>query len=149
MRRTSEELSLRLGHEPTTAQLASELGLAIRQVEDLDALNSEVASLDRVESEEQGSLAESLAAGPEQSPEGIVGEQLRQEELRALLSFLSDAERQVICLRFGLGCQGHSIVAIAARLHMSRERVGRLEARALLKLRSYAHTRGWQSGMDL
>gem|GEM_PF-2093716 len=59
-----------------------------------------------------------------------------QSELVQLLADLTDREREVVCLRFGLGYnQAHPLAEIGRVLELSRERVRQLESKALQKRR--------------
>jgi len=62
---------------------------------------------------------------------------MHQEQLERWLSHLSDQERQVLQLRFGLeGEQRHTLAEIGRQLDVSRERVRQVELKALRKLRN-------------
>jgi RNA polymerase sigma factor (sigma-70 family) len=71
---------------------------------------------------------------------------LEANELRALLSGLSDRERAVLSERHGVDGPQRSLRDIAGRLGVSAERVRQIEERALSKLRAGAH--GARSGAD-
>ena len=81
---------------------------------------------------ELGDLLESEDVTAEQH---LMRESL-QGELIQLLADLTEREREVICLRFGLGYDfAHSLADIGRVLELSRERVRQIEAKALQKLR--------------
>ena len=62
---------------------------------------------------------------------------IHQEQLGRWLSHLSDQERQVLHLRFGLeGEERHTLAEIGRQLDVSRERVRPVELKALRKLRN-------------
>ena len=70
------------------------------------------------------------------TPEQMMMRESLQGELVILLADLTDREREVICLRFGLGYkQAHSLADIGRALDLSRERVRQIESKALQKLR--------------
>ncbi len=60
------------------------------------------------------------------------------EQLQALLSRLTDREREVVRARFGFDGEAEKLVEIGERLGVSAERVRQIEARALAKLRQAA-----------
>jgi len=81
---------------------------------------------------ELGDLLESSTVSPE---DNLVNESL-QKEIQYLLADLTDRERDVIELRFGLqDGQFYSLAEIGRVLALSRERVRQIESKALQKLR--------------
>ena len=59
---------------------------------------------------------------------------MQRRELREALSELPERERRVLELRYGLDGEPHSLEAIGAELHVSRERIRQLESAGLAKL---------------
>lgn len=57
------------------------------------------------------------------------------EELAALLAILTETERAVIGQRFGIGAKQRTLRQIAARMHVTHERVRQIEKKAIAKLR--------------
>jgi RNA polymerase nonessential primary-like sigma factor len=77
-----------------------------------------------------------LLEAEEVTPEQVLMRESLQGELVQLLADLTDREREVISLRFGLGnTQALSLADIGRVLELSRERVRQIEAKALQKLR--------------
>jgi RNA polymerase primary sigma factor len=136
------------GTEPSVAELAEATGLSREQVENLLVVDRPPMSLDdRPDGDEElGALVE-LIDDPyaEQSYEEVLV-RLEANELRALLSGLSDRERSVLSERHGVDGPQRSLRDIAGRLGVSAERVRQIEERALSKLRAGAH--GGRSGAD-
>ena len=63
----------------------------------------------------------------------------RQEEVRELLDTLTERERQVVRMRYGLGEEKpQTLEEIGSALGVTRERVRQIEARAMEKLRRQA-----------
>jgi RNA polymerase primary sigma factor len=125
--------------EPSVAELARATALPRDQIENLLAVERPARSLDeRAPSAEAeaGALFE-LIDDPfaEQEYEEVLV-RLEADELRALLSGLSDRERAVLADRHGLHGPERSLREIAERLGVSAERVRQIEERALAKLRA-------------
>jgi RNA polymerase primary sigma factor len=135
------------GREPRLAELAEGIGIDRDQAEALMTADASVRSLSEPVEAGEGEIGMlgDLLADPlsddayEDVLDGIAGEQLR-----ALLSRLTDREHEVIAARFGLGGrEPERLVDVAERLGVSVERVRQLEQRALTKLRQSAGaTRG-------
>ena len=125
-----------LGREPTLAELAVRTRIPEDRI--AHALRSDTAltSLDAGLADDGGGLGEFIADASAGSPE----EQLLRSDadrwLRLSLSSLSDREREVLELRFGLrNSHGQTLQEIADRLGVTRERVRQIEQRALARLR--------------
>lgn len=122
----------------SVAELAERININLDQAQVLAAADARVRSLDEAmigDEGELGSLGDMLedplsAAAYEEVVDSIAGEQLR-----ALLSRLTDRERDVVNARFGFDDEPEKLVEIGERLGISAERVRQIEERALAKLR--------------
>jgi RNA polymerase primary sigma factor len=127
--------------EPTAAELAARMHLPVGKVRLLLEAARVPTSLDTpIGKDEEGVLEDVLRAGTAPSPEeaAIAGE-LATEVERAMAP-LTEREREVLRLRYGLGTQHeHTLEAIGHRLSLTRERVRQIEASAVAKMRA---TRG-------
>jgi RNA polymerase sigma factor (sigma-70 family) len=122
-------------------ELAERTGIELAQAEALvvaDArersLDEPISSMDR----ELGTLGDLLedplsAAAYEEVNDAVAGEQLR-----ALLTRLTEREREVVRARFGFDTPTEKLSQLGERLGVSAERVRQIEERALAKLRSAA-----------
>ena len=87
----------------------------------------------------ENSLGDMVEDRTEPTPEEAMNALVQQEEVKELLETLSDRERQVIRLRYGLDDEKpHTLEEIGEILGVTRERVRQIEARALEKLRKSA-----------
>jgi RNA polymerase sigma factor (sigma-70 family) len=123
------------------AELAERTNIDLGQAEALVVADARERSLDEpIETmdAELGTLGDLLedplsAAAYEDVVEAVAGEQLR-----ALLSRLTDREREVVGARFGFDAPAEKLAEVGERLGVSAERVRQIEERALAKLRSAA-----------
>ena len=135
-----ERKSLRsdTGREPTAEEIASRLKLPVSKVRLLLDAQKTPYSLEMKIGEEGGTeLGEVIQDRAARSPEdtAIAGD-LANEVERALEP-LSDREKEVLRLRYGLGQdREYTLEEIGRRLSVTRERVRQIESRALQKLRS-------------
>jgi RNA polymerase primary sigma factor len=123
--------------EPTLEELASQMEVSVQQVIALLSTNQETVSLDmpRKGGDDDISLSEVLEDDPIYSPERIVISQTLQEHVRDLLDCLSQREKRVLQLRYGLEGNGeHSLSETGKKLGLSHEAVRQVEFRALRKL---------------
>jgi RNA polymerase primary sigma factor len=142
IRRVSLDLAHKLGAMPSRREIAEAMAMPL---EELDALLGQAlttSSLDApVNGEEGRSFLGDLIADPaNEQPLDVVERGMHHEQLNRWLSHLSEQERQVLELRFGLnGDERHTLAEIGRQLDVSRERVRQVELKALRKLRSLTH----------
>jgi RNA polymerase primary sigma factor len=125
------------GREPGSEELAARAQLTVQQVENLLAADRPPRSTDEPVEAEDGAvglfgdlLVDPLAHGEYER----VLDAIEVQELLALLSGLSDRERDVLAARYGLDGEEQSLREVGQRLGLSAERVRQLERRALGKL---------------
>ncbi len=128
----------RQGHEPTLADLAEALGLALPQVERLARLRRSIGAPEELSAldfaPEAGEPGTALAAP---SVETLVEWQLEHERLEAFLRRLGPREEKVIRIRYGFfDGVGRTLQQTGDELGVSRERVRQIEVRALARLRA-------------
>jgi RNA polymerase sigma factor (sigma-70 family) len=141
--RVRRDLITSLGREPTDAEVATELGLPVDTIADLDAIARTPASLDSLVGDDGGATLGDLvdAAGP--SPEDLVVARAARDQLARLIASLESREAEVIRSRYGLaGDRRETYDEIAGRLGVSRERARQIEREALERLRQWVRTSG-------
>ena len=75
-------------------------------------------------------------------PDDMTSSQLLKEQLHSILSSLSDRERAVLSMRFGLeDGESHTLEEVGQAFGVTRERVRQIESKALRKLRHPGHRR--------
>jgi RNA polymerase primary sigma factor len=138
MKRVSRELSHKFGRQPTRLEMATEMGIDQKDLEDLISQSAPCASLDaHARGEEDRSTLGELIADPncEEPMEGM-DRTIQKEHLGTWLSQLNEREQKIMKLRFGLdGEEPLTLAEIGRQINVSRERVRQLEAKAILKLR--------------
>jgi RNA polymerase primary sigma factor len=141
LRDAQRQAEEREGRTPTVAELAARTGVPRDRVAALLAADRAPRSLDEPQRDEDGELSTlgELLADPlaEEAYEQVL-EATEREEILALLSGLSEREREILRARYGLAGPEQSLAEVGARLGVSAERVRQLERRALSKLRAAA-----------
>src|SRR5262245_2583678 len=132
------DLATSLGRDPRPEELAARVGMPLGKLQLLLDAAKLPASLDATIGEDEemklGTLLQNTAA-PSPEDEVIRG-QMAQEVERAMAP-LTEREREVLRLRYGLGMEREfTLEEIGRRLSVTRERVRQIEARAVQKMRA-------------
>ncbi|MCC7076010.1 MAG: RNA polymerase sigma factor RpoD [Acidimicrobiia bacterium] len=135
--RSQRELVQRLNRDPTPEELAADLELDPEKVREILRVSMDPVSLDvPVGEEEDSSLAEFIEDSQAVMPEDAATRLLLQDEIYKALSGLSERERKVLELRFGLHTgQPRTLEEVGQELRVTRERIRQIEAKSLSKLR--------------
>jgi RNA polymerase primary sigma factor len=138
IRKVSLDLAHKLGAMPSRKEIAEEMGMPIEELDSLLRQALTTSSLDAPVNGEEGRsfLGDLIADNSHAEPLEQVERGIHQEQLGRWLTYLTDQERQVLELRFGLeGEDRHTLAEIGRMLDVSRERVRQVELKALRKLR--------------
>ncbi len=132
----------RLGRTPTRTELASELSMTEDKLAELMRGAQEPLSLEAPIGEEGDSrLADLIPAADSVNPAQAAGHMALRDEIMAALDELTERERDVIMLRYGLdGDEARTLEEVGRALDVTRERVRQIESSALGKLRRPAYT---------
>ena len=155
LQRLQRELSQQLGRAPSRQELANASGMSLAQVEAALGAALGTLSLDAPAGDDENfELGESVGDGDEDAPLEAASLGELRVHLAGALENLSERERSVLEMRFGLGefenMGSQTLEDVARELHLSRERVRQLELRALRKLRRRAvHLDGDEDDYDL
>jgi RNA polymerase primary sigma factor len=139
IRKASHELAHKLGALPSRREIAEALNMPLDELDGLVRQALTTSSLDAPVNGEEGRsfLGDLIADSSHEEPLERVERGIHQEQLGRWMRHLSDQERHVLHLRFGLeGEERHTLAEIGRLLEISRERVRQVELKALRKLRN-------------
>jgi len=123
------------GREPSIEEIAQRVRLPVKQVQTILAIDRSMVSLDN--SDGDSGLGEVMADTKSESPADALNRNALTEILREAVAELSDREREIMRMRFGLDDgQIHNLEEVGNIYGISRERVRQIEAKTLTKLRT-------------
>ena len=126
-----------MGREPTVEELAAKVGMAPARVREIQRIAQEPVSLETpVGQEDDSSLGDFIEDQQAIAPADAAARALLSEAVGEALEELSDRERQVVRLRFGLeDGQVRTLEEVGKEFGVTRERIRQIEAKTLAKLR--------------
>ncbi len=135
--KVSRQLLQVLGREPTVEEIGREMGLSAEKVREVMKISQDPISLETPIGEEEDShLGDFIEDQEAIAPAEAASVMLLKEKMADVLQHLTDRERKVLVLRFGLE-DGHqrTLEEVGQEFGVTRERIRQIEAKALRKLR--------------
>jgi RNA polymerase primary sigma factor len=138
IKRAADRLAQTLERQPTAAELAAELGQPVEKITHVLAALRQPISLETPIGEDQESTLGALIADTEQEPAiETVSRGLLRQDVASALSELTERERKVLTLRYGLADGEHrTLEEVGKAIGMTRERARQIEAEALRRIRA-------------
>lgn len=142
----TRQLTEELGRSPRVDEIANRLGVEPERVEEVTRFAQDAASLDVTVDEDNATrlsdlIEDEVSLAPSESALQISV----REHIRDALGVLTDREKQIIKLRFGIGREGpYTLEETGERLGITRERVRQLQEKAIRKLRQLNSIRAYQ-----
>jgi RNA polymerase primary sigma factor len=135
--RIQRQLLQDLGREPTAQEIADQMELAPEKVREIQKISQEPVSLHTPVGEEEDShLGDFIEDAEAVVPLERASFRLLQEQLESVLHTLSEREKEVIRLRFGLvDGQPRTLEEVGKKFGVTRERIRQIESKTLSKLR--------------
>lgn len=133
----AKHLTQELGRDPNSEELSEYMNIPANKVKDIMKLSQETASLDSTVDEENVTrLADLIRDEASAEPFDLVFHMTLQDTLGKVLRQLSEREKKIIQLRFGLDGEGPFTLEETGRmLGITRERVRQIQEKAMTKLR--------------
>ncbi|MFP3914860.1 MAG: sigma-70 family RNA polymerase sigma factor [Actinomycetota bacterium] len=137
LRRARRDMAQDLGRDPTVQELADDMDLPADRVEELIRFAQDTISLEMPVGEDATGTLGDLVEDPDgERPVDAATFANLQDQLALALEGLSEREREVLIMRFGLADgKMRTLEEVGAAFNVTRERVRQLEMKALAKLR--------------
>ena len=141
--RVQRQLTQELNREPTDEEIAKKLGITVEKVREVYKISQDPVSLETPIGEEDDShLGDFIKDERTMGPEEYATAEMLKEELNGVLGTLTEREEKVLRLRFGLDDgQCRTLEEVGQIFGVTRERIRRIEAKALRKLRHPSRSR--------
>ena len=135
--RVQRQMLQELGREPTVEELGEKLGMPAERVREIQRISQEPVSLEAPVGDEDDSLLGDFVEDPGAiAPADAAARALLTEAVEEALEQLSERERRVVRLRFGLDDgQLHTLEEVGKEFGVTRERIRQIESKTLAKLR--------------
>ena len=135
--RVSRQLLQELGREPSSEEIAKEMGMSLEKVREIMKIAQEPVSLETPIGEEEDShLGDFIPDDDAPAPSEAASFMLLKEQLMDVLNTLTPREEKVLRLRFGLeDGRARTLEEVGGEFQVTRERIRQIEAKALRKLR--------------
>ena len=135
--RIERQLVQELGREPTNEEISEHMGIEVDKVNEIRKIAQEPVSLETPIGEEDDShLGDFIEDETAIAPDEAANFSMLKEQLNQVLSTLSDREKKVLELRFGLNDgTPRTLEEVGKEFEVTRERIRQIEAKALIKLK--------------
>jgi RNA polymerase primary sigma factor len=148
--RTQRELLSELGREPEPREIAERMNFTEEKVNEILKLSQEPVSLETPIGEEEDShLGDFIQDEHIKTPVQAATNTLLREKLIEVMDSLTDREKQVLIMRYGLGDgKERTLEEVGREFHVTRERIRQIEAKALWKIKHPNRSRKLRDFLD-
>ena len=135
--RVQRHLLQELGREPTPEEIGREMDLEPERIREIQKISQEPVSLETpIGEEEDSQLGDFIEDENAIAPPDAASFAMMQEQIGAMLDRLSERERKVIVMRFGLeDGQPRTLEEVGREFGVTRERIRQIESKTLARLR--------------
>jgi RNA polymerase primary sigma factor len=148
--RTSRRLQQELGREPTSDEIAVAMEMPPERVREIMKISQEPVSLEMpIGEEEDSNLGDFIEDQKALPPADAASRKMLKEQVDDVLETLSERERAVLAMRFGLDDgRSRTLEEVGREFGVTRERIRQIEAKALRKLRHPSRAKKLKDFLD-
>jgi len=150
MIRTSRRLQQELGREPTSDEIAVSMEMPPERIREIMKISQEPVSLEMpIGEEEDSNLGDFIEDHKALPPADAASRKMLKEQVDDVLETLSERERAVLAMRFGLDDgRSRTLEEVGREFGVTRERIRQIEAKALRKLRHPSRAKKLKDFLD-
>jgi RNA polymerase primary sigma factor len=148
--KTQRRLTQLLGREPKKEEIAKDMEISIDEVENLIKISQHPKSLSTpIGDDKETTLEQFIADSDQPSLYDTVSKEFLRDYLNEVLETLSEREKKVLIMRFGLDDgKSKTLEDVGKEFNVTRERIRQIEAKAIRKLRHPTRARKLKDFVD-
>ncbi len=151
IKKATMDLTTKLGRIPNKQEIADEMGISISKLTSIIKSTQSTISIDTPtgQKDDSNKIIDYIVDESTIAPDNIVSQESMLEDIKNMLEQLSQKERDVLILRFGLNNNGNkkTLDEIGTIYGVSRERIRQIENRAISKLKKLCKNKNLTSGL--
>ena len=151
IKKATLDLTTKLGRIPNKQEIADEMGISISKLTSIIKSTQSTISIDTPtgQKDDSNKIIDYIVDESTIAPDNIVSQESMLEDIKNMLDQLSQKERDVLILRFGLNNDGNkkTLDEIGTIYGVSRERIRQIENRAISKLKKLCKNKNLTSGL--
>jgi len=151
IKKATMDLTTKLGRIPNKQEIADEMGISVSKLTSIIKSTQSTISIDTPtgQKEDANKIIDYIVDESTIAPDNMVSQESMLEDIKNMLDQLSQKERDVLILRFGLNNDGNkkTLDEIGSIYGVSRERIRQIENRAISKLKKLCKNKNLTSGL--
>ena len=151
IKKATMDLTTKLGRIPNKQEIADEMNITISKLTSIIKSTQSTISIDTPtgQKDDSNKIIDYIVDESTIAPDNMVSQESMIDDIKAMLEQLSQKERDVLILRFGLNNDGNkkTLDEIGSIYGVSRERIRQIENRAISKLKKLCKNKNLTSGL--
>ena len=151
IKKATMDLTTRLGRIPNKQEIADEMGISTSKLTSIIKSTQSTISIDTPtgQKDDSNKIIDYIVDESTIAPDNMVSQESMIDDIKSMLGQLSQKERDVLILRFGLNNNGNkkTLDEIGSIYGVSRERIRQIENRAISKLKKLCKNKNLTSGL--
>ncbi|MBR6126321.1 sigma-70 family RNA polymerase sigma factor [bacterium] len=151
IKKATMDLTTKLGRIPNKQEIADDMGIPVSKLTSIIKSTQSTISIDTPtgQKDDSNKIIDYIVDESTIAPDNMVSQESMIDDIKSMLGQLSQKERDVLILRFGLNSDGNkkTLDEIGSIYGVSRERIRQIENRAISKLKKLCKNKNLTSGL--